>query len=820
MQYRKNILLSFIALFILAISSVYEAKAQYIPVVYDRTYGEDISYDHICPLSSGEVALVACKDDVTTITWVKSTGEALFSRTLPQSFHTVNNINYTKDGKLLILGQSKNWLSKKKDKELLGRAILTDNTGNVLTDIYVGQNGSELFCGQQLRNGHFILGGYETVKEGVRSGMISKVDRTGQSIYKYVSDEGGPCMGFDVLGSATEYVHAAFTAEANTVSTIIRLDTNGKPAFVTKLREEEFQVQNMITASDDHIFLIGSSEVSGGRIVKLRPEGDVIFSKEIIPASAETSLDYLFVTNNGNVLTGGNGAGKSYYSLLRSDGTDLNKYIMPGSISGMSINPITGESVIVGFDTERSRGSVVGLSKDGRQIYQKSTDGNFDLVHMTSEGVFLAESGTGRICMLSTTGNLLFDRYAIEEEETEFEDVLFASNGDILFKGLNGRLIKMGHGVYVSDVTVNKPIDGYTTALFTITLTGYPTTSQGTPLPVKIEYSTKGATATEADHFVPSKGSLSFIPTNDGSSHYMIKQVVEVPIKSNNLMEGRKIFEVNLANIDHGYLVKPVGVGTIEDQEAIVKLVSTIDGVEGLEDVSYELGIFKTNGQRLINATGSDIVIDGSYGKGTADALDYDMGIAPRVVVERGASSGKFNVKTLVDTRYELPKTVVVDFNRLSAVNNNAIINFEGTLLSCTATIKDQPAKLAIHSLGDHGRMNNTVSGLFKLSLLRASDGALLTNATGGDINITCSIDNKTTAAEGKDFVLTNMHNLRIWGDGNRSAVNLQGLVLFNPNKEGAKELIVGIDSIQKPSNAPDIIISTNEPSAGFVIKD
>lgn len=820
MKCRSRIHLSLIALFLLAISPIYQAKAQYMPVVFDRTYGDDVSYEHVCPLTGGEVALVACKDDVTTITWVKSTGEVVFSRTLPQSFTAVNNVNYTKDGNLLILGQSKNWISKKKNKEILGRAIVTDPSGNTLLDIYVGDNGSELFCGQQLKNGSFILGGYEIVKEGVRSGMIAKVDKAGQPIYKYVSDEGGPCMGFDVLGSATEYVHAAFTAEAGTVSTIIRLDSNGKPFFVTKLPEEEFQVNNMITAMDDHIFLIGDSELEGGRIMKIRPEGDIIFSKQIIPASSEASLEYLFITNNGNVLTGGNGDGKSYYSLLRNDGTDLQKYIMQGTISGMSVNPVTGESVIVGFDTERNRGIVIGLSKDGRQIYQKSTDANFDLMHMTSEGIFLAETATGRICMLSPTGNLLFDRYAIEDEETEFEDVFFTSNGDILFKGLNSRLIKMGHGVYVSDITINKPIDGYTTALFTITLTGYPTTTQGTPLPVKIEYFTKQATANETDHFVPSKGSLSFVPTNDGSSHYMIQQVVEVPIKSNNLLEGKKMFEVNLANVDHGYLIKPVGIGTIEDQESLIKLVSTSDGVEGLEDVSYELGIFKTNGQPLINATGSDIIVDGSYGKGTADALDFDMGIAPRVVIGKGSTSGKFSVKTLVDTRYELPKTVVVDFNRLSAVNNGASINFEGSLLSCSATIQDQPARVAIHSLGDHGRMNNTVSGLFKISLLRASDGALLTNATGGDINITCSIDGQTTADEGRDFVLTNMHNLRIWGDGNRSAVNLQGLVLFNPEKTGAKQLIVGIDAIEKPANAPDIRISTNEATAGFTIKE
>ena len=184
--------------------------------------------------------------------------------------------------------------------------------------------------------------------------------------------------------------------------------------------------------------------------MKIRPEGDIIFSKEIVPASGEVSLQYLSLAKNGNVLVGGNSADKSYYSLLRNDGTDLQKYIMPGTISGMEMNPVSGESVIVGYDTERGRGTMIGLSKDGRQIYQKATDGNFDQVHMTTNGIFLTSRSSGRVCMLSASGELLFDRYAIEDDKKMFEEILFTPNGDILFKDMKNRLIKLGHGLYVS----------------------------------------------------------------------------------------------------------------------------------------------------------------------------------------------------------------------------------------------------------------------------------------------------------------------------------------------------------------------------------
>lgn len=817
MNYKKNVIkVAFSAILFLFLCG--NAKAQMMPIVYDRTYGDDIMYQHTCPVSQGEVALVGNSDRQTTVTWLKRNGEVLFSQSLSQKFNVVNNVYHIGGRKLLIIGQSQHWTSRKTQKNICGRAVIMDNTGAVLNDIYIDGDGCELFCGGQLKDGNLILGGYEQNAAGARLGMLAKVGTTGQVIYKYVSEESGPCIGFEVLGSMTEYVHAAFTSVENTVSSVVSLNSKGKVVFVTKFPDGGLAINKMITTQDDFLFLIGNSDTAGGRIIKIRPEGDIVFNKEIVPSSSNATIDYLFMTNQGNLLVGGNGGdGKSYYSLLRNDGTELQKYIVAGSISGMGINPVTGESVVSSFDNERMRGTITGLSKDGRQIYQKSTDGNFDAIHITSNGIFLAESLSGRLCMLSPTGESLFDRYATEGGKTSFEDILFVSNGDILFKGLKNRLVKLSHGIYVSDVKVSKPVDGFITALFSVTLTGYPTSEQGAPMPVHVEYFTKDGTANQKENYNPVKGSLSFIPSGDGAGRYMIKQDVEVPIKTNNLFEGRKMFELNLANVDQSYLVKPVGVATIEDQEALVKLIDTQNGLEGERDVVYELGIFKTNGQKLINATGSDIIVEGSYGKGTADKLDFDMGIAPRLLVGKGATSGKFNVKTLVDERFELPKTVVVDFNKILTINDVSI-GFEGSLLSCRGLIIDQPATIGITSLGDHGRMSNLVSGFFKLSLLRASDGVLLTNATGGDIGITCSVLPQTTAEEGKDFVLTNIHNIRILGDGDRSAVNLDGIVLFNRESTGSKRIAIGVDSISRPSNTPDIIVSPKMASAEFSI--
>ena len=150
--------------------------------------------------------------------------------------------------------------------------------------------------------------------------------------------------------------------------------------------------------------------------------------------------------------------------------------------------------------------------------------------------------------------------------------------------------------------------------------------------------------------------------------------------------------------------------------------------------------------------------------------------------------------------------------------HDNKVI--ERTLQSWSGKMIDKTAIISNAALCEQGRVKNIVSGFFKISVLRDADGALLTNATGGDVNVTCSINSETTATEGKDFVLTNLHDLRIWGDGNRSTVNLNGIVLFDKDKTGAKKLAMEINSVNTPDNSPEILISSEGKVASFTITE
>ena len=158
----------------------------------------------------------------------------------------------------------------------------------------------------------------------------------------------------------------------------------------------------------------------------------------------------------------------------------------------------------------------------------------------------------------------------------------------------------------------------------------------------------------------------------------------------------------------------------------------------------------------------------------------------------------------------------MVDFNKIHAMSDTEV-SFGSTVLSCEGLIYDQPALVAIESLGDYNKMNNVVSGFFKISLLRAKDGAVQTNCSGGDIFLQTQLDDKATAVQGTDFVFSNAHDLRIWGDDRSSAVNLNGMVLYTPDSI-VKTVGVKLSGVRAAEGAGKIGIAPDKQSASFNI--
>lgn len=107
-----------------------------------------------------------------------------------------------------------------------------------------------------------------------------------------------------MLGNRSELLHAAFTSESGG-SSVVRLDENGKPYFLTTLPDESYHIERMVSTGDGDIYLVGQGEKAGGSVVKIRPEGDVVFNKPIVPATSQTRLNQLGVLPTGELLIGG-----------------------------------------------------------------------------------------------------------------------------------------------------------------------------------------------------------------------------------------------------------------------------------------------------------------------------------------------------------------------------------------------------------------------------------------------------------------------------------------------------------------------------------
>lgn len=797
-----------------AVFSAEQAKAQFMPVVYDNTYGKDNTFTIACAdFQSGDVVTAGVSGTNNIVTWIDRNGETRFSkRFAPEDFARINRMIYLGEDKILLLGSAKSTGNKK----ATGRAVILNIKGASERDMRVGQDGTAVTFGRLLADGSMILSGSSPKTGGGNAPFISKFDKANKVLYTYTGSTGDVCDWFEVLGNRSEYVNAALSSD-NAGSAVVRLDKEGKAFFITVLPDPGFRVEKMASTVDGEVYLAGQGPQSGGAVVKIRPEGDIVFQKQIVPAGSGAVLDQLMLCPTGEILAGGSNAANAYFSLLRPDGTVLSNVIESGAVTGLSADASNGDCIVSLFNSATGFGKIIKMSKQGRRLYEKGTAAEYPVMRVNANrDLLLASPKSGRLTMLSGAGELLFDRYVVENTPQTFRSAYLPVNGEAVFCGANNRLAKLAHGIYVNDITVNKPIDGNITAVFTVTLSGYAFSDEGAPKPVTVAYKTRPLSASEGVNFDPVSGMLSFVPSVDGADMYLNKFIVEVPVNANDLLEGERTFALELSDVKQSYLIKSNSTATIIDQPAVVKFIGSTDGTEGSKDVVYTLGLFKTNGTQLTNATKTDIVIDGTYGNGSADRLDFEMDALPRLIIQPDRHSGEFSVATLEDTRYESVKTVIVNFSTIHAMSNT-VVSFESAALACEGRIYDQPAMLAIESLGDHTKVNNVMSGLFKVSLLRARDGALQTNHSGSDIIITAAVDDSGTAVQGRDFVVTNLHDLRIWGDDRSSAVNLNGLVLYSTDKE-EKTVSISLQDVKASANAGKLSISAGGKTASFRI--
>ncbi len=794
-----------------------EVKAQYLPVVYNYTYEGITSINQTISISnSGDVLAIGQKGNQAICIWLDRNGKTIFSKEFPKTlFSSISKIIPISEKKVLLVGRCEPL--KRAENKASGKAIVLCSDGGVEKEFFIGNDKTNITDGTRLSNDDFLFWGDQQVDGGSSVGYISRYSSGGDFVFEFASKEGLVCS-FAKENDKVSYITAVFNGYHGEGTEIVKLDGKGSPMFITPILDKSFVVEECIL-SDGYTYVAGNGSTYGGSVIKIRPEGDIVYQKQIIDGTANTTLNKLLVNQDGNLLVGGSDSANAIFCVLRQDGTSLQKMIFPGSLSAIASNKINGDIAVTLYNNVNKRGVIVKLSSDGKKLYEKSLVAKYSQIRIDPNGdILLGSVESGRISMLSAFGELLFDRYIDNSNLVSYSDMFMANNGEVILTNGVNNITKLAHGIYIDDVKITKPTNGFATAVFTVSLSGYAFSEEGAPVSVSVDYKTKFGTANSTDHYNDVSGTLSFVSNGSSEGRYMNRQTIEVPIKSNNFIEGEKQFTLELSNVEGSYIIKNSGLGTIEDQQCIVKMIATEDGVEGEKNIKYELGLFKSNGVELVNKTGSDIVVDGKYGKGTADNLDYNYTKSPRLKIANNSHSGAAEIETLEDTRYESLKTLYVNFDKIHAMSDTKVL-FPSDVLICEGKIYDQPAYVSISSLGTQNQLNNTVTGFANVSLHRAKDGAVQTNNTGSDVIVEVGIDSTSTAVKGVDFAFVNAHDLKIAGDGKQGSLNLNAIVLYNPDNRDDKELVVNLKSVNQIPDAGAISISKDEKQSVTLIK-
>lgn len=144
-------------LLLLVITICSQVKAQYMPVVFDKKYGDKNQIQQICPLSGDEVAMIGKEGQKYNLTWVGREGEVVFSLPLI-GFTKVNEVTGLDNDCILIVGQSavQNTKSRKDRVTLSGRAIIVNRSGKLVNNIYAGAQGSDFLKGFYCVAGRFF----------------------------------------------------------------------------------------------------------------------------------------------------------------------------------------------------------------------------------------------------------------------------------------------------------------------------------------------------------------------------------------------------------------------------------------------------------------------------------------------------------------------------------------------------------------------------------------------------------------------------------------------------------------------------------------
>ncbi|NSL88026.1 Calx-beta domain-containing protein [Chitinophaga solisilvae] len=774
-----------IASLMLLLAAGTQAFAQEMPVVFNKSMGAPKNqYRKLAIAENNAVVAIGGGSDNGCITKLSATGNLIYNTRLNKGgLVAYQDLLLLPKNELVAVGGG---------TIAYGNARITrlSSTGEVVFDKSIG-NGQGGYFTKIItdRHGNYITVGVDGSKPA--QARITKMSPDGK--IEFDKGFGAHNVFTNVLIDEDENIIAVGgdVGDGQGKAFMVKVDGKGEKQYDLSFGKPGAVFEKMLLLEDGAVLAMGGGAYGTGnasRITKVNAEGQIVFDKEY--STVDGKFNAMRVNDLGQIFACAEEKDKGRIVKLRPDGTELFNKEVDAALFALEVGK-NGKVVATGGNISGNTGKIVKLLPDGTQVVNKNVGSVFQHLLLTEDDEMCVVTKDGyRLIKLTPDGEMMFDKQLGKyDAKTTLASLLMSPSGEIIAAGGGeedgNRIIKISHGVSINDIAVSEPLNGLSNATLTITLSGF-LRSNGVRTPVNVHYKTMPhkAGAGTADYDA-TEGTISFVPS-EFAAGAIISKTIQIPIKSDNLLEGKEAFHVEVLDASELYLTKAKGEVTILDQPAMVKFIGGTNGAEPATDVVFSAGLFKRDNTPLVNATSKPVRLTYKFGNGTAlPGADFVSSIKAPFAIDSGATTASLSVKVKDDNRFELAETVVLVLSEIKA-DNEAIVGYNGDVTSISASqyIQEQAAYITLVKLTDANESATAPVSMFKCILVKAADQTVQTNCTGSDINIYFGVDSASTAAYGKDYVIMNGDMVKITGDCAFSETDIQVALVNDRVKE------------------------------------
>lgn len=811
-----------ILLFIIGISFANIVSSQEMPYVFNKSLAGNDNQLVKVETYEGDLMVIGGGLGRSYFAKISTDGKILFEKKENNKDAAIyyNDMLLTEDGSVLIVGGGSKFNGA-------GRISLFNNKGDIIFDKVfankeTGKNSGGYFTKvKQDHLGNFIAVGVDGSSPS--RARMTKLNNKGEILFDKVFKESTIFNDLLIDEEDSLIGIGGDIGDSRGHGILIKLNSIGDKVYEISTGNGGFCYTDGALMADGSIIAIGGGAYGTGnpcRVSKVREDGQIVFSNTYSVVDGQCSS--MFIDDQGQILLSTKEFDRGRILKLRPDGTIIFNKEIPSPVVELKVNSI---DQIVAIGSKDDLSELIKLSSNGKIIFKIPAPG------VPLKNLLLSEDGkiytsSAKSCRIlkfdGKNGDLLFDKeYGKIDAKASYNAIKNLPSGEIIAIGGGKedghRITKISHGASINDISVQEPINGSIIARVTVSLTGF-LLQDGVRKPVTISYKTVFNNKVDKDDVTPIDGVLSFVPSDFSQGETIVK-TIELPINSDQFLEGTEKVSIELSEAKNIYISKATGIVTIEDSEGVIRFISGSDAVEG-KPLSYTIGLFKLDGTVVTNKTGTPIKIGYKFGFGSGvPNVDFNASTKKPLIINNGESTGNLTVKTIEDNFYKDAQSVQLVLTEIS-YSQSSIVEFFGKArtLSLIQYIKDMGAEVQISKISDHNRAGENVTSMFKISLVKASNGATLTNCSGGDIKIQFAIDSTSTAIANKDFVIMNSEGVSILGGCGGREADIKVICIPDKTAISNSSIVLNIAKVAGPASGGPLNISSKKRATALLL--